>query len=153
MFRRLSHALSSRRVWVFSYSIKSQIQHPKKVYCIDTGLRNAVSFRFSEDLGKLYENTVFLELKRRREEIYYWKDGKGRQVDFVIKEGIRVKEIIQVCFDIRKKETREREIKSMVKCMEEFKINKGLVITEDYEGKDIIGEMEIEYIPLWKWLL
>ena len=69
----------------FSFSKGIQAASPKKVYCIDTGLRNIASFRFSEDIGRLVENMVFLELKRRGLEIYYWS-GKG-EVDFVIKEG------------------------------------------------------------------
>ncbi|MGM0510750.1 MAG: DUF4143 domain-containing protein [Thermoplasmatota archaeon] len=52
-------------VSMFSYSIKKQQINPKKIYCIDNGIRNSVGFKFSRDLGRLYENTVFLELNRR----------------------------------------------------------------------------------------
>ena len=72
------------QISIFSYSLKVQEVNPKKIYCIDNGLRNAVSFKFSKDEGKLAENLVFLELKRQNKEIYYWQ-GKN-EVDFVIKE-------------------------------------------------------------------
>jgi predicted AAA+ superfamily ATPase len=81
-----------------SYSKGIQAASPKKVYCIDTGLRNIASFRFSEDTERLVENMVFMELKRRGKEIYYWS-GKG-EVDFVLIEGLHVNELIQVCWNI-----------------------------------------------------
>jgi hypothetical protein len=139
-------------VQIFSYKIKDQLQYPRKVYCIDTGLRNAVSFRFSEDIGRLYENLVYLELKRKGREIYYWKDPQHREVDFVIKEGMNVKELIQVCFDISDEKTKKREITALIKAMEEFKLNTGTIITEDYEDEEETSEKAINYIPLWKWL-
>ena len=67
----------------FSYSLKEQKTLPSKIYCIDNGLRNAVSFKFSKDEGKLAENLVFIELERREKELYYWDDKC--EVDFVIK--------------------------------------------------------------------
>lgn len=69
---------------LFSYSLKKQQANPKKAYCIDTGLRNALSFQFSKDEGRLAENIVFLELKRRGFKPHYWKN-KG-EVDFIIKD-------------------------------------------------------------------
>jgi len=95
----------------FSYSLKDQITYPRKVYCIDTGLRNAVSFRFSKDHGRLYENIVAVELARRNKEIYYWKNYQHREVDFVIKEGLDVKEVIQVCYEISDANVKKREVK------------------------------------------
>ena len=70
-------------VHYFSYSVKAQSRNNKKIYCIDNGLRNAVSFKFSEDEGRLAENLVFVELMRREREVYYWK-GNG-EVDFVVR--------------------------------------------------------------------
>ncbi len=67
---------------MFSYSLKEQSINPRKIYCIDTGLRNVVGFKFSEDYGRLYENIVAIELKRRMSEsiseIYYWRGGPRR---------------------------------------------------------------------------
>ncbi len=142
---------------MFSYSMKEQMQYPRKIYCIDTGLRNAVSFKFSEDKGRLSENLVFIELKRRYKQpisgIYYWKHRGGMEVDFVIKEGLKINELIQVCWDVSDTDTKKREIRSLLKAMDEFKLKEGLVITEDFEGKEKVKGKSLLYKPLWKWLL
>jgi len=137
----------------FSYKTKVKFKQNKKIYCIDTGLRNAVSFKFSEDLGRTVENVVFIELKRRNKEVYYWKDKTGKEVDFIIKEGLKIKELIQVCWDVNNKKTKEREVKSLLEAMNEFKLKQGIVITEDYENEKKINGKTIIFIPLWKWLL
>ncbi|HJH28486.1 MAG TPA: ATP-binding protein [Methanosarcinaceae archaeon] len=72
----------------FSYSLKEQEVNPRKAYAIDQGLRNTVSFKFSEDLGKLYENTVFLKLYRGDGEVYYY-NGKN-ECDFLVIKGGRL---------------------------------------------------------------
>ena len=134
---------------IFSYSIKKQQFNPKKIYCIDSGIRNSVGFKFSEDLGRLYENTVFLELKRDHEEIYYWRD-QGTEVDFLVKEGESVEELIQVCYDVSS--AGEREEESLLHGMKEFDLKKGLVITGDTRREAEIKDRTIKYIPLWEWL-
>lgn len=136
----------------FSYSHSKQIMAPKKVYCIDTGLRNNVAFRFSDDLGRTMENCVFLELLRRypEDEIYYW-DGKG-EVDFVVKRGQNIIQLIQVCL-VLGSTAKEREIKSLQKVMKQLGLKKAFIITDDFEGEETQGKYTIEYIPLWKWLL
>ena len=124
--------------------------NPRKVYAIDTGLRNAISFRFSEDLGKIYENVVFLELLRKKREIYYWK-GK-RECDFLIRDGGK-EEAIQVCADIKNPEVRERELNGLLEAMNRFNLKEGLIISDDYEGEEIVQNRRIEFQPLWMWLL
>ena len=127
----------------FSYSFKEQKTLPAKSYCIDNGLRNAVSFKFSKDEGKLAENLVFIELLRRNQDVYYW-NGKG-EVDFIVKESNAGLIAINVCYGIVK----ERETKGMEEFKEKFKVKKMLILTKDVEKK----EKGIEFIPLWKWLL
>lgn len=134
----------------FSFKLKVQHKQNKKIYAIDTGLRNSISFRFSEDIGKLYENAVFIEMKRRNMNIYYWK-GKG-EVDFLVKEGFKIKELIQVCKEVSDK-SKTREITAISEAAKEFKLKKGKIITEDYYGKEKMYNIEIEFIPLWFWLL
>ena len=142
----------------FSFKIKEQEKSPRKVYAIDMGLANTIGFRFSENVGRLAENLVFLELKRKQVinpemELYYWKDQHHREVDFVVKDGLRVKELIQVCWELSRSETRNREIRALLKTMEEFKLREALVITEDYEAEEKIKNKQIKFFPLWKWLL
>ena len=137
----------------FSFSLKQQILNPKKVYCIDSGLRNIVSFKFAEDLGRIAENVVFLELFRRGKEVYYWRDRTGREVDFAVKEKLRVRELVQVCWRIEEEKTRKREITALVKAMDELKLKEGLIITKNTEGRENINGKWITYKPLWKWLV
>jgi len=132
---------------IFSYSLKVQEQNPRKLYTIDNGLRNAVSFKFSEDEGRLAENLVFIELKRKNREIYYWK-GRG-EIDFVIKNKDNSVDLINVCYS---DEIQKREYDSINEFIEKHpkvKINKCIILTKDIEKK----EKKTEYIPLWKWLL
>lgn len=137
----------------FSFSSKEQMLNPKKIYCIDTGLRNIVSFRFSQDLGRLMENIVLVELKRRGLEVYYWKSSKQREVDFVIKKDKEIYEAIQVSQDLSKPETKEREITSLLQAKNELKVDKLTIITEDEEGEEVVKESKIKKVSLWSWLL
>jgi len=141
----------------FSFSLKEQENSPRKVYSIDIGLSNAIGFRFREDFGKIAENIVFLELKRRemksKTEIFYWKDSYGKEVDFVVKDDTSIKELIQVCWDISKPNTKERELKALIKAGKELKCRNLKVITWDYEGREEFKNKRIEFIPLWRWLL
>lgn len=115
-------------------------------------MRNAVSFKISEDCGRLAENLVFIELKRRGKDVYYWKNGKV-EVDFVVKEGLKPTEVLQVCWDITNKKTKKREIKGLITALKTFNLKKGIIITEDYFGTEIVEEKKITFVPLWKWLL
>ena len=131
---------------IFSYSLKKQQVNPRKVYCIDNGLRNAVSFMFSKDEGRLAENLVFLELKRRSKEPYYWKN-KG-EVDFVIKDRDSSFTAINVSYT---DEIDERETKALLEFADEFspKVKELILLTKDLEKT----EGRIKIIPLWKWLI
>ncbi len=145
----------------FSPKLKEQIIAPKKVYCIDNGIITSVSFRLSENLGNLMENLVGIELLRRKSywhndwEIYYFKDHQHREVDFVIKQGLRVNQLIQVTYASGRDEIEQREIKSLLRAAETFKKDKPelLVITWDYENEERIKNRKIKFVPLWKWLL
>lgn len=137
----------------FSYKIREQEKSPRKVYAIDTGLANLAGFRFSENWGKLAENLVFLELLRRQKEIYYWKDEQHREVDFLIKEGLKVTEAIQVCWQMDNQKTKKREFQNLVRAMKELKINSGLIITDSEEREERIDHLRIKIVPLWRWLL
>jgi len=139
---------------IFSYTIKDRTQYPRKSYLGDTGFMYSISGK--KDMGKLFENTVFLELKRRlsqNHDINYWKNKAGIESDFVIREGLKIKAIIQVMYELNDEKTKEREIKGLLSCAKEFNIKKGTIITKDYEAVETIDDIKIEFIPLWKWLL
>lgn len=144
-------AYLSFQVVKFSYSLKEQIKNPKKVYFIDTGMRNTVAFRFSQDIGRLCENLVFIDLRRRGKKVYYWK-GKG-EVDFVVKDGMEVEQLVQVCWDINDVKTKEMEVAGLVEAMGSIEVAEGIVITDDYFGEEEREGKKIKFIPLWCWLL
>jgi len=130
---------------IFSYSVKVQQVNPKKIYTIDNGLRNAVSFRFSQDEGRLVENLVFQYLKRLGFDVYYWK--KKGEVDFVIKENNKLTAINVSYGSI----IDDREIDGLLGFRDVHKgfVKNLLIITKDLEKT----ENGIRYIPLWKWLV
>jgi len=147
----LSYAYLLAFVPKFSWKVKEQLLNPKKVYSSDTGLRNSVSFLFKEDYGRLAENIVFNKLSSQENEIFYWK-GK-HESDFVVKKRHKIKEVIQVCWNISNIQTKEREINGLIEACKELKLKKGLIITEDLEKEETIEGLKIEYLPLWRWLL
>ena len=142
----------------FSPKLKEQMREINKYYSVDTGLVNAIGFKLTDEFTRLMENLVFIELERRyienkNIEIFYWQNSQQKEVDFIIKYGLKVKELIQVCYDVKSRETKKREVSSILKAMEQFKLQKGMIITWNYEAEEKIRDKKIKYIPLWKWLL
>ena len=149
----ISHLQESyllHELYKYDYSLKKQIVYNKKIYSVDNGLRNQVSFRFSEDSGKLLENTVFLQLKRSGKEVYYYKNK--RECDFLIKQKTKIVEAIQVT-DVLSAANRERELNGLIAAMESFNLKKGLIITRNQEEKFRSQGREIRVLPIYKWLL
>lgn len=137
----------------FSYSLKTQILNPRKVYALDTGLRNTVSFSFSEDHGRLVENVVFLHLRRKYPDIYYWKSDDQKEVDFLITENNKVSRAIQVCWDMSDERTRKREIDALVAAMDTYDLQEGLILTDESEDEIEIDGRKIIIESVWTWLL
>ncbi len=147
---------------VFSYKVKDQLQYPRKVYCIDNGFVNRFGFKFSQDRGRMLENLAAIHLFRKslednRLKIFYWKSKEGKEVDFVVKEGIKVTRLIQVCFDVDDLDTRLRETSALIKASKELGCKNLLVLTNDFEGRQVVKEnkfkAEIKFVPISKWLL
>ena len=135
----------------YDFSLKKQYVSNKKIYAIDNGLRNSVAFAFSEDIGKMLENMVFIELKRRGTEVYYFKDKK--ECDFVVRKGLKITEAIQVTRSLADPKTAEREVAGLLEAMEKFKLKTGLIITENQEEEKVIAGKKIKIMPVRKWLL
>lgn len=140
---------------IFSYKVKEHKLYPKKIYCIDPGLINAVTTKFTENIGRIYENIVALYLikHKNKDNLFYWKSKEGYEVDFVVKEKLKIKQLIQVGYDLSNEKVKKREINSLIKASNELKCKELLVITEDYETEEKIDEKIIVYKPLWKWLI
>ena len=144
----LSNAYMFFEVQSFDYSVRRQINSPKKIYVIDPAFNRIAGFSFTPDRGKLLENLLFLELKRKGMEIYYYS-GK-RECDFIVRKGNEYIPI-QVSYEITEK-SRERELEGLIEAGNATKSDKGLVITYDYEGETRDNGMDIEFIPVMRWL-
>ena len=133
----------------FSWSLKSVSINPKKVYCIDTGFAQANSLSFSEDTGRLLENCVYLALRRKYKEIYYFKD-KG-ECDFIVKEAQDILHIIQVCGKIHP-DNKAREVNGLLAALTFFSKTEGLILTLNQEDVLMINDVKVRLLPVWKWL-
>jgi uncharacterized protein len=134
----------------YDYSLKKQYVNDKKIYVIDTGMRNVVAFRFSDDRGRLLENLVFIELRRRGTSVYFCKD-EG-ECDFVTDDRGTLMTAIQVCYDLTQ-ENREREILGLANAMRTFSIPDGSLLTYNQEETIVHDGLTIKVLPVWKWLL
>ena len=101
-------------------------------------------------MGKNLENVVFVELKRRKKEVYYYSDKN--ECDFIIKEGVKITQAIQVCYNLSN-ENKGREIKGLLESLNKFKLKEGIIITFDQEEDFELEGKTIKVIPVWKWLL
>ncbi len=145
----------------FSYKVKEQLSSNKKIYSIDNGFVYAKGFKTSPDIGKLYENVVAQELKKdeldNKIKLYYWKNQQQEEVDFIIQENTKISQLLQVCFDIKDLETKNREVRALLKAGKELGCKRLTIITENYESHQNIKWFDmkgvINFIPLWKWLL
>jgi len=134
----------------YDYSLKKQYTSNKKIYTIDNGLREAISFSFMGSLGQLLENLVFLELKRRGREIYLFKGA--RECDFLIKQGAKIVEAIQVTY-ILEENNRERELAGLSEAMKQFKLKNGYMLTLNQDEVIENDGLKIFVVPVMKWLL
>ena len=144
----------------FSFKVKEQAGYNKKIYCTDNGMAVASGFRFSENRGALYENLVAIALKKKeisgRCSIFYWKSSSNEEVDFVVKEGLNVSQLIQVCSDISNPQTVKREMRALIKASRELNCNNLLLLNdradriEKFKWQD--AESVIRLMPLWQWL-
>ena len=125
-------------------------QSMPKIYFIDNGL---LTINGVDDRGRLIENLVFTELFRREDSIFYYQNERKEEVDFVIKDGRKVVELIQVCYDVSNINTFDREIKPLIKVGKEFNCKKLTLINMEVEKEEKIKGVTIKFIPLWKWLL
>ena len=137
----------------FSFSLKKQNKALSKMYSVDTGLAQSVSFTFSQNNGRILENVIFLHLLRDFDNIYYYKTKNNLEVDFLVREKQKNKQLIQVCWDLKNDKTRKREVKALVEAMHELKMNSAIIITRNESEKIIIDKKEITVVPVWKWLL
>ncbi|MFA5797093.1 MAG: ATP-binding protein [Candidatus Woesearchaeota archaeon] len=134
----------------FSLSYKKSEQSLPKVYFVDNGL---LRIHAVDDKGRLLENTVFVELLRRNKDIAYYQTTTRNEVDFIIKNGKKVEQLIQVCYNLSDFQTRDREIRSLLAVSKEFSCNDLLILSMDQEEEITIEDKNIKVLPVWKWLM
>ncbi len=156
--RYLEEAYLLFKVERFSYKLKQTIIAPKKIYCVDNSLIREVGLELTENRGRLMENIVALELikKSRNEsefELFYWKDHSGKEVDFVIRNGRHVDQLVQVTYASSLTAVNRRELDALAAASKDLNCDNLLVLTWDYEGSTGAGGKKVSFMPLWKWLL
>lgn len=146
-------------VLIFDFSIKRQLNSPKKIYLIDQAFHLVGGLNFSPNSGRILENIVFIELKRKYKEVFYFHEK--HECDFVIKKGTKIKEVLQVCYDLNKN-NQEREINGIIEAMNKFNLKQGIILTYDQDDEieikcksqgDHPKGRQIIVKPVWKWLL
>lgn len=135
---------------LYDFSLKRQQIAAKKVYCIDSGLANAVGFAFSPNTGKLLENQVFLALRQHYREIYYYTTPGGFEVDFFLPEEGR---LIQVAQRLDIPATRAREFRALEDGVYALKIRSALILADANEDRLEIAGVPVEIRSTAEWLL
>ncbi len=135
---------------LYDFSIKRQQIAPKKIYCIDSGLSNAVGFGFSSNTGKLLENLVFLALRQQSKEIYYYTTPSGFEVDFYLPEK---QQLAQVTQSLDNQATRERELRALTEAFQSIKVKSALILSDSNEDKFEINGVPVEVCSTEEWLL
>ncbi|MFA6306929.1 MAG: ATP-binding protein [Patescibacteria group bacterium] len=137
-------------LYKYDYSLKKQYTSNKKIYVIDNGLRNEIAFSVSEDRGRLLENIVFIELKRRGQEAYFFRGKK--ECDFILLEKNKIKQALQVSLDFNGN-NKKREMDGLLEAMIKFDLPSGVILTEDQEEEIKISGKKIKIQPVYRWLV
>jgi predicted AAA+ superfamily ATPase len=137
---------------MYSESTRKRQVNPKKFYLIDVGLHNFLTFKFSENKGRILENLVFLALRRSLLPVFYYRTAVGEEVDFLVKSGKDI-QLIQVCYDLHNLDVFTREKKALLSGMNELGLKQGTIITESEKRTQTEGGLTFEIIPAWEWLL
>lgn len=133
---------------VYSLSLREQQRNPKKIYAVDIGLKLLMDFQV--DKGRILENIVFLELRRKYNEIFYLKGSQ--EVDFFINSA-GSKQLINVALNILEKKTYDREVSGLLEAMKNYKISKATLIVGEGKADTILkNNCQINIIPAWQWL-
>lgn len=130
----------------YDFSLKKLIGNKKKIYLVDP-VFTQLSFKNSPDYGRLFENFIYMFLKRLEKEIYFYKNG--RECDFILKDGLKINSAIQVCYEFNNK-NKEREIKGLINAMNKFNLNEGLIVTKDQNYELLIENKKIIILDIIK---
>lgn len=138
----------------YNNKLKLMKKAPKKVYVVDNGFVAAKAFSLSENLGRLLENQVFIELIRQgyntEKTMFYYRSRNDKEVDFVLRKGTRVERLVQVCYDLSSPKTEKREVDSIVECAGELKCDNLTIVTKEDERTIKKDGYTIKVLPISK---
>lgn len=138
----------------YNNKLKVMKKAPQKVYVVDNGFVSAKAFSLSENLGRLLENQVFVELLRRGYDtdrsLFYYRSRNDKEVDFVTRRGPQVESLIQVCYDLTSERTLKREVESMIECAGELNCRNLVIVTMSDERTIEKDGYEIQVVPVGK---
>lgn len=120
----------------FNNKLKIMNKAPRKVYVVDNGFVQSSAFSISGNLGRLLENQVFVEMLRRGYRpglsLFYYRSRNDKEIDFVVREGTVVRQLVQVCYDLSSDKTRKREFDALAEAAEELRCDNLVVVTNDH---------------------
>lgn len=139
----------------YNNKLKLMKKAPRKVYVVDNGFVAAKAFSLSDDLGRLLENQVFVELLRHGYDIdktmFYYRSRNDKEVDFVLRKGTHIEQLVQVCYDMSNAKIEKREVDSLVECAEELNCSNLVIVTNNEERVIEKDGYRIEVVPVAKW--
>jgi uncharacterized protein len=144
----------------YSIKFREQARANRKIYCIDNGFVTARGFRFMDKTGALFENIAAIALYKRQLEsqceVFFWCGERDEEVDFVVKEGPRVAQLLQVCWDMQSAGTRDREVRSLLQASKALSCDDLIILTAATEGEEQVEwygtRRTIRLLPMSKWM-
>ena len=138
----------------YNNKLKLMKKAPRKVYVVDNGFVAAKAFSVTENLGRLLENQIFIELVRRgydtEKTMFYYRSRNDKEVDFVLRQGAHIERLVQVCYDLSSPKTEKREVDAIVECAGELKCDNLTIVTYDDERTIEKDGYKIDVIPIAK---
>ena len=138
----------------YNNKLKLMKKAPRKVYVVDNGFVAAKAFSLSDNLGRLLENQIFIELTRRGYDtdktMFYYRSRNDKEVDFVLRKGPHIERLVQVCYDMSSPKTEKREVDSLIECAGELKCDNLVIVTKDDERTIEKDGYKIDLVPLIK---
>ena len=139
----------------YNNKLKLMKKAPRKVYVVDNGFVAAKAFSLSDNLGRLLENQVFVELLRRGYDpdrtMFYYRSRNDKEVDFVLRKGTHIEQLVQVCYDMSNAKTEKREVVSLLECAAELNCRNLVIVTNNEECTIEKDDYRIDVVPVAKW--
>ena len=139
----------------YNNKLKLMKKAPRKVYVVDNGFVAAKAFSLSENLGRLLENQVFVELLRQGYDtdktMFYYRSRNDKEMDFVLRKGTHIEQLVQVCYDMSNAKTEKREVDSLIECAEELNCSNLVIVTNNEKRTIVKDGFRIDVVPVAKW--